>query len=330
MAHNLEIVNGEGAFYSFREIAWHKLGTVTEDAKSAQEALEIAKLDWEVAKSPIYVTDPTTNQPVLVNDKWATTRVHKELGFSPLGVVGNYYQPVQNTEAFTFCDALSYEGGLTYETAGSLSDGKRVFLSMKMPETIKVSGGKDNVDLFIMVVNSHDGSSPLIATVTPVRPVCANTVAMALDSAVSKFTIRHTKNATKRVEEARQALGITLKYQDEFSIMANRLMETEMSKGEFANALKSVMPMPEDKEENKKAIEAWNDKFSEIVKLWDAPTQDNIRGTAWAAYNSVVEWADWYSPVRPMKGETVDVRRAERIVSGTVNPFKDKFLSALV
>ena len=328
MAHELEVINGEGAFYSFREIAWHKLGTVTEDAKNATEALEIAKLDWEVAKQPIFVSDAQGN-PVEIKDKWATTRVHKELGFSPLGVVGNYYQPVQNSEAFTFCDALSYEGGLTFETAGSLNDGKRVFLSMKMPETIKVAGGKDNVDLYIMVVNSHDGSSPLIATVTPVRPVCANTVAAALKGSVSKYTIRHTKNATKRVEEAREALGMTLQYQDEFSVMANRLIETEMSKGEFSNVLKAVMPMPEDKEENKKAIEAWNDKFTDIIKLWDAPTQDNIRGTAWAAYNSVVEWADWYAPVRPMKGESLDVRRAERIVSGTTNAFKDKFLAAL-
>jgi phage/plasmid-like protein (TIGR03299 family) len=328
MAHQLEVVNGEGAFYSFREIAWHKLGTVTEDAKSAQEALEIAKLDWQVTKNAIFTTDPEGN-PVAIKDKWATTRFHKELGFSPLGVVGNYYEPVQNADAFTFCDALSYEGGLTYETAGSMNDGKRVFLSMKMPETIKVAGGKDNVDLYIMVVNSHDGSSPLIATVTPIRPVCANTVAMALSSAVSTFKIRHTKNATQRVEEARQTLGLTLKYQDEFSIMANHLLETEMSKTEFGLILKSVMPKPEETELNKRAVEAWDNKFSEIISLWDAPTQDNIRGTAWAAYNAVVEWADWYAPVRPMKGESLDVRRAERIVSGTNAAIKDKFLAAI-
>lgn len=329
MAHELEVINGEGAFYSFREIAWHKLGTVTEDAKSATEALEIAKLDWEVTKNPIFVADPATGLPVQIDDKWATTRQHKDLGFQPLGVVGNYYEPVQNTDAFTFCDALSYEGGLSYETAGSLAGGKRVFLSMKMPETIQVANGKDNVDLYIMVVNSHDGSSPLIATVTPVRPVCANTVQMALNSAVSKFTIRHTKNAGKRVEEARQALGLTLKYQDEFSAMANRLIEQEMTRGDFIEVLERVIPAPEDAKGDSKVMEAWDKKFREITALWDAPTQDNIRGTAWAAYNSVVEYADWYSPVRPMKGETVDVRRAERIVTGTANTLKDQFLLAL-
>lgn len=325
MSDNIEIVNGEGAFYSFRQPAWHKLGTVCEDAKSAAEALEIAKLDWEVEKYPIFTTAPDGTQVEIAN-KFATARMHKELGFSALGVVGNYYKPVQNIDAFSFCDNLAFEGGLGFETAGSLDHGRRVFVSMKVPNSIKVAGGKDIVDMFLMVVNSHDGSSPLVAAITPVRPVCSNTVAAGLNKAVSTYRVRHTKNATERVSQAREALGMTLEYADEFTVLANRLFDKEMSKGEYVQFVKTLVPAPEATEDNKRQVEMWDAKFKEIVALWDAPTQDNIRGTEWAAYQSIVEWADWVSPIR---GKDEDIRRAQRVIEGTNNELKDRALALL-
>lgn len=325
MSDNIEIINGQGAFYAFRDPAWHKLGTITDEAKSAQEALEIAKLDWTVEKYPIFTVAPD-GSTVEIADKFATGRVHKEIGFSTLGVVGNYYEPVQNIDSFSICDNLMFEGGLGFETAGSLDHGKRVFVSMKVPQQVSIAGGKDVVNLFMMVTNSHDGSSPLTMAVTPVRPVCSNTVKLALDKAVSTYKVRHTKNAQGRVEDAKQALGITYKYFDEFSVWANRLYDQEMSKGEYVNFVKALLPKPEETELNKRTIEIWENKFSEIVKLWDAPTQDNIRGTAWAAYNSVVEYEDWFSPIR---GKDEDIRRAQRIIEGTNQGLKDKAFALL-
>ena len=327
MAHNLEIVNGVGAFYSYRQPAWHSLGTICEDAKNAQEALEIAKLDWAVEKYPIFATGPDGVQ-VQIEDRFATGRVHKELGFGTLGVVGNYYEPVQNIDAFSFCDNIAFEGGFGFETAGSLDGGRRTFLSMQMPEAIELAGGRDIVNLYLMIVNSHDGTSPLTAAVTPVRPVCANTVRFALDKAVSTYKVRHTKNAQGKVEEAKAALGMTLKYKNEFNVLANRLIDTEMNKSEFINYVRQVLPVaPEDNEINKRTLEIWNNKFDDIVKLWDAPTQDNIRGTAWAGYNAVVEYADWISVIR---GKDEAQRRGQRIIEGTNNSLKDKALALLV
>ena len=325
MSDNIEIINGEGAFYAFRDPAWHKLGTITTEAKSANEALEIAKLDWKVQKYPIYTIAPDGTQ-IEIDGKFATGRVHKEVGFSALGVVGNYYEPVQNIDSFSICDNLMFEGGLGFETAGSLDHGKRVFVSMEVPKQIEIGNNKDAVKLFVMVTNSHDGTSPLTMAVTPVRPVCANTVKLALDKAVSTYKIRHTKNAQGRVEDAKQALGITYNYFDEFSIWANRLYDKEMSRGEYVNFVKALLPKPVETELNKRTIELWDNKFGEIVKLWDAPTQNNIRGTAWAAYNSIVEYEDWFSPIR---GKDVDERRAQRIIEGTNTGLKDKAFALL-
>jgi hypothetical protein len=52
MAHRLEeFEDGTSAFFSAREVAWHKLGTVTEGALTAEDALKTAQLDWQVIKS---------------------------------------------------------------------------------------------------------------------------------------------------------------------------------------------------------------------------------------------------------------------------------------
>ena len=56
-----------------------------------------------------------------------------------LGVVSDKYQVVQNEEAIAFTDALLGEG-VQYETAGSLADGKMIWLLAKLPEKYIING----------------------------------------------------------------------------------------------------------------------------------------------------------------------------------------------
>ena len=180
MGHQIEqFEDGTSAFFSARELPWHKLGTVTAGALTAQEAITTAQQDWLVEKRPIY-TKLEDGTYLEVKDKFATVRNHPKAGFSALGVVGNQYVPVQNMEAFEILDAIRDDSGAVYETAGSLYNGKRVFISMKLPDTLKFAGGQDNVDLYILASNSHDSSTAFQLMVTPIRVVCANTLAMAV------------------------------------------------------------------------------------------------------------------------------------------------------
>jgi hypothetical protein len=45
MAHELESQNGKASFASFREPAWHGLGTVFTEEKTTSEMLEAASLN---------------------------------------------------------------------------------------------------------------------------------------------------------------------------------------------------------------------------------------------------------------------------------------------
>jgi hypothetical protein len=64
------------------------------------------------------------------------------------------------------------------------------------------------------------------------------------------------------------------------------------------------------------------DVRADLMTLWRAPTQENIAGTKWAAYNAVAEYEDWAKPVRSKKDS--DVVRAERIINGGAEAMKTR------
>ena len=327
MAHQIEtFADGTAAFFSNRVPAWHSLGTVTENALSADEALTTANLNWQVLQYPVQAD--VSGFPVIADGKRANVRTHPKTGdTSVLGIVGNRYTIVQNDQAFKFCDDILDVGGATFETAGSLDKGRKVFMTMRMPEGITV-GGHDAVNMYLMVVNSHDGSTPLIAAVTPVRVVCANTVAAGVAAAKSVYRVSHTISATGRLSDAREALKMSYQYTGEFELLANELYSQPMSDREFVKFMGKLMGKPPvvEKDGSTRSLSIYENKRDNLMGLWKAPTQENIKNTAWAAYNTVVEYADWFSPVR---GGDVDVRRGERIVENTLSEIKEKALALL-
>ena len=320
MAANIEqFADGTSAFFSNREPAWHRLGTVTDNALTAQAALETAQLDWQVKVSENPVTTTVDGKTITFPHKFMTYRDHPKLGLGALGVVGDRYTPIQNSEAFDFLNHLADESGAVFETAGALGNGERVFMTMKFPEAMTI-GGVDTINNYIAAINSHDGSSSFTVVVTPIRVVCQNTVRAALNNAVSKVSLKHTANATAKVQQARETLGVVWRYQEEFQREAERLLASPMDEIAFKNFVTALVPDAR-KDASERERNSIDRKRSEITALWNAPTQQNVAGTAWAAYNAVVEWADWAMPVR---GDNKDAARAERVMFGGVDTIKQK------
>ena len=90
-----------------------------------------------------------------------------------LGIVGERYRIVQNHEAFTFIDQL-LGSSIHFETAGSLHGGRRVWVLATLPDHVEVGG--DAVRPYVLLMNSHDGSTAVVAATTPIRVVCQNTL----------------------------------------------------------------------------------------------------------------------------------------------------------
>lgn len=299
MAHELEIINGEASFVSVREPAWHGLGTIVEDALTAEDALEMGKLNWDVKLAP--ATVQIDNQIVELDGKRLTYRDHPVTGQPvPLGVVGSLYRPIQNREAFEILDAIVDTSGAHYETAGVLKGGRKVFMIMTMPDTIQI-GGHDPVGLFLSATTSHDGTSALEIMTTPVRIVCANTARLAHTQAQSVFPIRHFANAQGKIAQARKALELTSEYFDEWASIANRLADIDMTHSEVESFLTELFPEGDSKVSVTKA----ENTRQQIMSIYDSSsTQQNIKGNAWGTWNAVAEYYDHFRPVRNTGGNS--------------------------
>ena len=210
MAHHLAQTNGKTAMFYFGEAPWHKLGTKLENPATAAEAIIAAGLNYQVELVDLF-TEAGTPVP-------RRKGVIRSDSRQVLGSVGTSYIPVQNEEAFQFLDALVADGGLRYHTAGALGNGERVWMLAKLPGHIRVNGTEDITDKFLLLHNSHDGSSPLRVHFTPIRVVCQNTLAIAERNGRGLgVSIMHKGDLETKVREAQKVLGLANKFYDSSS-----------------------------------------------------------------------------------------------------------------
>jgi hypothetical protein len=145
---------------------------------------------------------------------------------------------------------------------------------------------------------------------------------LALAKAQSKISLRHTVNATQKVQQARDTLGIVWKYQEEFQNQVESMLSEKFSDADYKRFIEVLIPEPWGKEITQRQMNSIQDVRADLMTLWRAPTQENIAGTKWAAYNAVAEYEDWAKPVRSKKNS--DVVRAERIINGGAEAMKTR------
>ena len=288
------------SMFSVREVPWHGLGTIVQDSPTSADAIRLAGLDWEVSKLPIY--DGNHNE---IKNYYATTRSSDN---SVLGIVGDRYQVVQNHEAFDFTDSLIGEGML-YETAGSLKDGRTIWLLGKLPEQ-KLLG--DEFVPYICFTNSHDGTGAIKVCMTPTRVVCNNTLNLALNTAKRMWSTRHVGDISAKLEEAKQTLMLADKYMAGLNSVAETLATEKMSEQEVKKTLDLMFPT--DENSSKRAITTAEDKKEQIMICMLAPDLANFQGTKWQFLNAVADYTSHTEGNR--KTSTYDERRWGNIIDG--------------
>ncbi len=103
-----------------------------------------------------------------------------------LGMVTDRYEPLQNVDAFSFFDPIVHQKAATFETAGALGVGERVWVLAKMPEVIEVVRGGD-CEKYLLLSNTHTGQGSVIVKFTAVRVVCQNTLLLSLQDGQHAF-----------------------------------------------------------------------------------------------------------------------------------------------
>jgi phage/plasmid-like protein (TIGR03299 family) len=329
MAHMLETQNGVASFASFREPAWHGLGTVFTEEKTTSEMLAAANLNnWNVRLVDVEI--PNT----LTSDKdysyVVRTNPTDNTQTDILGVVGERYHVLQNEDLFSFGDNI-LDGGGRWETAGSIRGGRVVFgsLALERETVLDPNGVADKVKTYLLINTSHDGSIAIQASITPVRVVCANTLNLALGSKRGKnaikqsFKIRHTQTANGKVQIAREALGLANAYMDAFDIMAKAMIEKEITAQQFNDIVLAAYPKPE--KDAKGAIKKWENKVDVINDIYTGQFNGMIAGSAWGAFNALTERLDWHRNARG--GSNESLLAAASGFDATITAEKNRLLS---
>jgi len=319
MAHEIDQTTGKAAVFVTGEPAWHHLGTVVSQAQTSEQAIKLAGLDWKVRQCNVAAAI-ADGQWAPCPSKFANVRSDTN---AVLGVVGGFYRPFQNSETFDFMDSIVSEKLAMFETAGALKGGRKVWMLARIPTEYRIAGD-DVVKPYVLLTNSHDGSSGLRILPTTVRVVCNNTLNLALRwaSASDGLSIVHTESLEQRVTEARQKLGIISKRLESFQTEAQSLAKRSMNTEQLRDYFTSLVEGRSEKQQKKLLETIWGNFHN------PRNTLAGIEGSAWAAYNAVSEYADHQMTVRGKEGAEKLDNRVHSIWFGTANRLKQKAYEA--
>lgn len=320
----LDTTLGKAALYTTTP-AWHGLGNVIPGGTdNIDDVLDLGGIAFDVAKREVrysFMSEHDTT-PALRSfaDQYVTVR--SDTG-SPLGVVGSRYEIIQNRDLFTFLEELVGEHGVIWESAGALRNGRRVFVSMRLPQSVTVDadGINDEIIPFVVMLNSHDGSSPAQALVTPWRPVCANTERFAIRDAYTRWTVRHTSSALDRIAEARRTLGLSVKYYERWADEETVLARTSLTIRAFEKVIDDLWPIGD--EATKRSVGITERRRDELVTTFKNEAK-RVGRTAYAAERAVTDYLDHVAPRRPGKTMTEEIARATALLEGADDEIKNK------
>lgn len=321
--HGLDTSTGTVALYSAAP-AWHELGTVIEGGTSDIDVvLEAGGIGFDVVRRPVLFKALLDGPATLLAGKFVTVREDTGAG---LGVVGADYEVLQNRQMFEFLHDLVDRYDVVWDSAGALREGRKVFVSMRLPETVSIdaAGINDQIVPYLAGINSHDGSSQAHVVVSPWRIRCGNTERFAVRDAFTRWGVRHTRNARDRIAEARRTLGLTVAYFDHWAAEEEALARTDLAIDEFRRVVNDLWPALEDGA-SKRTVTNHRTRVDTLTQLYDSNSAELGR-TAYAGERAITEYADWKSGIRPtgsLKGKNL-AARATAVMEGSKDEVKSK------
>lgn len=317
---------------------WQSVGTEVDQGLRTEDAIEQAGLNWGVTKEPLY-TQNALGEIIPCKYDFAIVRSDMDGPGRQLGVVGSRYKPVTNAECFDFMDSIIGEAGATYECAGSLWGGARVWMMARLPEQdIWIEGTDDITKSYLLLHTTHNGQGAVTASLTPIRMWCSNMLQAALNNATRTWSVVHTGDPVKKLRAATVTMGRSAEYMKEFNEIANDLARRPIKPAELNKLTEWLFPPATSGEVSTQTA----NNRSAIVWAFENLESANvpgIQGSRWAAWQAVTAWADHARTTRvqgatDLTPEQIERQREElRFFSNTQGDsatLKDKAFQALI
>ena len=207
---------------------------------------------------------------------------------APLGVVSDRYQIVQPGQVLEFFRDLCDEHGFDLETAGTLFGGARYWALAKTPMSLSLKG--DEVNGYVLLATSADGSLATTAKVVSTRVVCNNTLGVAMnEKSKHAITVRHSTQFD--ATQVKIDLGVLDAGWKVFADKCERLSRAPMTKKQALETLINAMGDPE------KPVEEQPNKrpMASILDIFDGKLIGDMastHGTAWGLVNAATQYYD--------------------------------------
>ena len=256
------------------------------EAPNSKDALRLAGLNWKVLQEPVYTENKELIQGYKANVRDTDRKV--------LGVVTDRYKVIQNEEAFAFTDTLLGKG-VRYETAGSLQEGRRVWMLARLPREFIIGG--ERISPYMVFSNTHDGSGAVKTALTPIRVVCNNTLNLALRTAKRSWSMIHTGDISGKIEEAKNTLLLADEYMTALGQEFENLRKIKLSERQVQDYIKILLPM----EENYSLLQKRGvEKLRADMKMryFDAPDLKDVGNNGYRFVNAVSDFATHSTPRR--------------------------------
>ena len=291
--------------FSVGTTPWHGLGVVLDNPPSVEEALAKANLDWTVIPLPLYAVKPGDIFEEV--EPRAIMRVDTE---EILGTIGANWTPLQNAEAFGIFAPLVEDKSLLLETAGSLKNGRRVWILARINSDSAEIGKGDEVRPYVLLSNAHDGTMAVRFGFTPIRVVCNNTLSAAEKDGSSRLIrIIHTPRLHENIGALRDMLNLS-KASFEATIEQYRFLASrDVNETDLMRYIRIVFDQKLEGPESgpnggKKEEEKPKPTENKIIELFESGIGSDLpkARTWWGAYNAFNEFLMYH------RGQNADNR----------------------
>lgn len=285
MSHEVEIIDGQAQMAYAGEVPWHGLGTKVASDLAPSQIMQQAGLDWSVEKETM-----TTASGTEIEGKKALVRSSDN---KVLDVVGDNWNPVQNSEAFEFFSEYCLAGDMEMHTAGSLKGGQMVWALAKVKESFDILGG-DQVDSYLLFSNPHKYGKAIDVRFTPIRVVCNNTLSMSLGQNVANSVSLNHRTAFNP-ESVKETLGIASEKFAMYKETAQFLASKQFNMDSLIQYYNEVFPRTyQGKKEV--TVQGYEDLTNNAQKAFSfletQPGAEFGEGSWWSALNSVTYLTD--------------------------------------
>lgn len=276
--------------FSVKETPWHGLGVVLNDPPTVEEGIRRAGMDWEVGFRPLITSD--TKEAV------SHRAVYRKDNNKILGVVGPRYVPLQNVKKFDFFQPFLDAKECSLETAGVLDEGRKTWILAKLNRDNSVIVKGDEVAKFLMLSDSFDGTSAVRVGFTPIRIVCANTLAAAHRNKESNLLrVRHSSQTQTNLDKIQEIVNTA---NAEFEATAEQyrfLASRQVNAKDLEKYVTIILKLQEKKDSKEGGLTTRSKNILEaVLKDFDGGLGNQlpgVKGTWWAGYNGVTQYLNY-------------------------------------